>query len=162
MNLIVNLFVGLSEEENPTPVEKPASPTRLDPISELKATAGPITVDFTPRYQNSRSIAFMDFSRGDRRWLNYLLLDLQRIGIGTPVDNKIMQSIATARNAFRQKQTWLEFINGMVADKVHAGHDFSTGQLKHLPALIDLLSKGGKLAGCGGLQFRDSVSGDPL
>lgn len=158
MDLVINIFVGLSEEENPTPVEKVIKPTRLDPFEELRTTAGPITVDYKGRYQNSRSIAFMDFSRGDRRWLNHLLIDLQRIGIGSAADNKIMQGIATARNGFHQKQTWLEFIDGMVKDKVHAGHDFSTGQMKHLPALIAELGHGNKLSGCGTLQFRDTIT----
>lgn len=158
MDLVVNLFIGLTQEENPTPVEKPIRPTRLDPFAELREAAGPIIIDYTGRYQNSRSISFMDFSRGDRRWLNALLLDLQRIHVGSSKDINIMHSIASVRNGSQQKQTWQDFVDDLIRDKVNTGHDFTTGQLKHLPTLIDLLSKGGKLAGCGSLRFKESVT----
>jgi hypothetical protein len=63
------------------------------------------------------------------------------------------------RNRDHRNQSWQEFIDGIVHDKVNKGFDFTAGQLKHLPALIDLLSKGNKLAGCGSLEFREAGTG---
>lgn len=158
--LNINIFVGLDKEENPTPPqhEPPATPKRLDPMSELKTTAGPIVLEYTIRFQNS-NIPFLDFSRGDRRWLGLLLQDLQRVNIASPTDAVIMSGKATVRNRYHQSQTWQQFVDGMVQDKVNKGFDFTAGQLKHLPKLIDALSKGNKLAGCGSLEFREAGTG---
>ncbi|KQO79464.1 hypothetical protein [Rhizobium sp. Leaf262] len=152
----INIFIGLDKEDNPEPPQEPApsAPKRLDPISELKAAAGPVVLQYKVRFQNS-NIPFLDFSRGDRRWLGLLLQDLQRIYIASPTDAVIMGTKASVRNRYQQAQTWQEFIDGMVADKVTKGFDFTAGQLKHLPKLIEALSKGTKLAGCGRLEFVD-------
>ncbi|MBW6421639.1 hypothetical protein KX729_09320 [Rhizobium sp. XQZ8] len=158
----INIFMGLDEEENPTPLEKgPTTPKRLDPIAELKQSAGPIQIEFTKRFQNS-NIPYLDFSRGDRRWLNLLLEDLQRIYIASPTDAVIMSGKAPVRPRDGSRQSWQEFIDGMVSDKVKKGFDFTEGQLKHLPTLIDLLSKGHKLAGCGSLVFVEAETGAVL
>jgi hypothetical protein len=156
MELVISIFVGLTEEENPTPSPETNTPKRLDPIEELKAASGPIVLEYTVRFQSS-NIPFLDFSRGDRRWLEFLLKDLQRVYIASPADAMIMSGKATVRNRYHQAQTWQQFIDGMVNDKVNKG-DFTAGQLKHLPTLIDLLSKGKKLAGCGSLEFREAVT----
>ncbi|SCX35995.1 hypothetical protein [Agrobacterium rosae] len=155
----INIFIGLDKEENPDPVpERPTTPKRLDPISELKSAAGPIVLTYTVRYQNS-NIPFLDFDRGDRRWLGLLLQELQRIYIASGPDAVIMSGIAPVRNRYHQSQTWQQFIDGLVTDKVSKGFDFTAGQLKHLPKLIAALSKGSKLAGCGSLEFREAGTG---
>ncbi|UHS56017.1 hypothetical protein [Agrobacterium vaccinii] len=155
----INIFIGLDKEENPDLVpDQPTTPKRLDPISELKSAAGPIVLTYTVRYQNS-NIPFLDFDRGDRRWLGFLLQELQRIYIASGPDAVIMSAIAPVRNRYQQSQTWQQFIDGLVTDKVSKGFDFTAGQLKHLPKLIAALSKGNKLAGCGSLEFREAGTG---
>lgn len=139
----------------------PAKPSKIDPIEELKNAAGPITIDYTARFQNSNTKAFMDFSKSDRRWINHIIADIRNFGIRDSYDNVIMQGSAV-RNRFSEKQNWQDVIDGMYQDKVVGGRDFSEGQMKQLATLIGLLSKGRALAGCGSLCFVEKNSGKEL
>jgi hypothetical protein len=159
MRVVMDIFII---EEPETTVAPPAQqPKRLDPIDELINASGPIQISYTPRFQNS-TIAFADFSRGDRRWIDALVEDISRIAIASPTDNALMKSTASVRTRSHGKQTWQEFIDGLLADKVQRKMDYTEGQLKHLSSLVGLLSKGRKLAGCGSLEFVNSLSSEPL
>ena len=159
MHVIMDIFFVPEDEPKPEPVKK--TPKRLDPIDELRNAAGPITINYDARYQNS-NVPFADFNRGDRRWLNLLIEDLSKIAIGSPADAAIMQGRATVKTRFNSKQTWQEFIDGLMQDKVKSGMDFTEGQIKHLRVLVGLLSRGAKLAGCGSLEFQETTTGEIL
>lgn len=158
----INIFVGLDAPAPQVEVEKPKTPTRLDPIEELRTTAGPIVVEYTVRYQSDRSKGFMDFSRGDRRWLNILIESLTQVRIIDKADRAIMDSTARPRSRFNYAQTWQELVEGIHTDKVKTGMDFTEGQMRNVAKLVGLLSKGKALAGCGSLIFRETTNGREL
>lgn len=148
-----------------TTAAKPTSPISIDPIDELRNASGTIEIRYTPRAMRSM-VPFMDFLRkSDRRWLNLLLTELQVIRLKSPQDTMIMTATATAKRGLGRgstKQTWQEFIDELVNDKVHTGKDFSEGQLKHLPNLLAALAKGKTLAGCGTIAFVNANDGEVL
>src|SRR4051812_30611761 len=124
------ITIRTEEPETPEKLEPTMrTPSRLDPIEELKH-GETITVSYTARYQSS-NVPFADFNRGDRRWINYLIEDLSRIAVASPTDAAIMQEYASVRARGNSRQTWQEFIDGLLADKVRAQMDFTVSQLKH-------------------------------
>lgn len=143
----------------------PKAPTLIDPIAELRNATSAIQITYTPRTMRSM-VPFMDFVRkADRRWLNVLLTELQVVRLKSPQDTMIMTSTSTAkrgRGVGSSKQTWQEFIDELVVDKVHGNRDFSEGQLKHLPNLLAALAKGVTLAGCGTIEFINANDGEVL
>jgi len=159
MRVVMDIFI--IEEPETTVAPAPEKPMRLDPVDELINASGPIQISYTPRFQNS-NIAFADFNRGDRRWIDALVQDISRIAIASPTDNALMKSTASVRTRSHGKQSWQEFIDGLIADKVQRGMDYTEGQLKHLSSLISVLSKGRKLAGCGSLEFVNSLGNEVL
>jgi hypothetical protein len=157
----INIFIGLDTPAPVVPAE-PKAPKRLDPIEELRTAAGPIEITYAVRMQNDSRNGFMDFSRGDRRWLNILIESLAQVRLIDKADKAIMDSTARARTRFHQAQTWQELVEGIIGDKVKTGHDFTEGQMRNIGKLVGLLSQGKTLAGCGSLVFRETVSGKAL
>ncbi len=134
-------------------------PSRLDPINDIKA--GNVRVDYKPRYGKT-TIPFMDFAKGDRRWLDLLVTELVGIADVYRADKIIMLDYAAARRGTGSTQTWQKYVEGLYSDKVLRGMDYTTSQLKHLPTLIDLLRQGECLKGCGSLEFCDLDTGKTL
>ncbi|MGO1160862.1 hypothetical protein ACTOV4_02765 [Brucella sp. C7-11G] len=134
-------------------------PSRLDPLADLMT--GNVSINFTPRHGKT-TIPFMDFSKGDRRWLDYLVEELMTLPDVFRADKIIMLGYSSARKGSGSKQTWLEYIRGLHEDKVVNRRDYSTSQLKHLPTLIAELSAGNRLNGCGSLEFHNLATGKTL
>lgn len=134
-------------------------PSRLDPLSDLQRNT--MRVDYMPRYGKT-SVPFMDFSKGDRRWLDHLIEELTQIADVYADDKVIMLGYASAKRGSGGNQTWQQYVDGLYADKVLPRKDYSESQLKHLPVLIDLLRKGKRLANCGSLEFYNLSKGNAL
>ncbi len=134
-------------------------PSRLDPLADLKL--GSMSVDYNPRYGKTM-VPFMDFSKGDRRWLDVLIEELTTIADGFREDRIIMLGYASAKRGSGGQQTWQQYVDGLYADKVQQRKDYSEAQLKHLPKLIDLLRQGKRLSGCGNLEFYNLTSSKTL
>ncbi|UPA25351.1 hypothetical protein [Shinella oryzae] len=130
-------------------------PTRLDPLAELMHDH--VEVDYKARYARS-TVAFMDFSKGDRRWIDHLIEELTKIGDVYREDKIIMLGWSTAKPRNGKQQTWQKFVDELYADKTLTRQDYSEAQLKHLPVLIRELSKGKRLAGCHELGLREVTS----
>lgn len=159
MDIFLHMDAPAPQPEKPV---GPATPQRLDPISELRGASGPIQIDYDVRYQVDRTNGFMDFTKADRRWLNSLIGDLQTVRLADKADRQIMDSMAKARRRDFAGQTWQEFVEGLYVDKVQRGYEFTQNQMKNLCKLIGLLSKGKTLAGCGSLVFKENTSGGEI
>ncbi|MDR6757188.1 hypothetical protein J2Y48_002484 [Mycoplana sp. BE70] len=136
-----------------------ALPSRLDPLADLQRSN--MRVDYSPRFGKT-AVPFMDFSKGDRRWLDHLIEELAMIADVYPADKVIMLGYSTAKRGTGGKQTWQQYVDGLYVDKVLPRKDYSESQLKHLPVLIDQLRGGKRLAGCGTLEFRNITNGKTL
>ncbi|MEW9616050.1 hypothetical protein AB3G45_19735 [Shinella sp. S4-D37] len=134
-------------------------PTRLDPLGELMHDD--VEIDYKARYARS-TVAFMDFSKGDRRWLDHLIEELTKIGNVYREDKIIMLGWSTAKPRNGKQQTWQTFVDELYRDKTLTGQNYSEAQLKHLPKLLAELSKGKRLAGCHELSIHEVVSGKSL
>ncbi|MGE6781279.1 hypothetical protein ACQKGL_02015 [Ensifer adhaerens] len=134
-----------------------AKPSRLDPLSDLQRNN--MRLDYSARYGKT-SVPFMDFSKGDRRWLDFLIEELTMIADVYPADKIIMLGYSTAKRGTGGKQTWRQYVDGLYADKVLPRKDYSEAQLKHLPTLINELRAGKRLAGCGMLEFYNVSNGN--
>ena len=134
-------------------------PTRLDPLAELMHDD--IEIDYKARYARS-TVAFMDFSKGERRWLDHLIEELTKIGNVFKEDKIIMLGWSTAKPRNGKHQTWQTFVEDLYRDKTLTGQNYSEAQLKHLPVLIKALSNGKRLAGCHVLSLSEVVSGRSL
>jgi hypothetical protein len=134
-------------------------PTRLDPIAEI--LHDDIEIDYKARYARS-TVAFMEFSRGERRWLDHLIEELTKIGNVFKEDKIIMLGWSTAKPRNGKHQTWQTFVEELHRDKTLTGQNYSEAQLKHLPVLIKELSKGKRLAGCHALSLCEAASGKCL
>ncbi|MGF6155803.1 hypothetical protein M2267_001031 [Ensifer sp. KUDG1] len=133
-----------------------AKPSRLDPLSDMQRNN--MRLDYTARYGRT-AVPFMDFSNGDRRWLDFLIEELAMIGDVYREDKIIMLGYSTAKRETGGKQTWQQYVDGLYADKVLPRKDYSEAQLKHLPTLINELRSGKRLAGCGTLEFYEMNTG---
>lgn len=134
-------------------------PSRLDPLADLNRST--MTVDYKPRFGTTQ-VPFMDFSKGDRNWLDLLITELTTIGDMFRDDKIIMLGYASAKPGKGGKQTWQQYVEGLYADKVQQRKDYSEAQLKHLPKLIDLLRQGKRLNGCGNLEFYNLTTSKTL
>ncbi len=134
-------------------------PSRLDPLADLNRST--MTVDYKPRFGTTQ-VPFMDFSKGDRNWLDLLITELTTIGDTFRDDKIIMLGYASAKPGKGGKQTWQQYVEGLYADKVQQRKDYSEAQLKHLPKLIDLLRQGKRLNGCGNLEFYNLTTSKTL
>ncbi|OYR11200.1 hypothetical protein CEV32_1498 [Brucella rhizosphaerae] len=134
-------------------------PSRLDPLADLNRST--MTVDYKPRFGTTQ-VPFMDFSKGDRNWLDLLITELTTIGDTFRDDKIIMLGYASAKPGRGGKQTWQQYVEGLYADKVQQRKDYSEAQLKHLPKLIDLLRQGKRLSGCGNLEFYNLTTSKTL
>lgn len=134
-------------------------PTRLDPLSDIMNHM--MSVPYSPRTAKSM-VPFMDFTKGDRRWVDHLVAELTTIADVYREDKIIMLGYASAKRGTGGKQTWQQFVDELYRDKTQTGRDYSEGQLKHLPVLIDQLRTGKRLAGCKGLEFIDAHTGIAL
>ncbi len=134
-------------------------PTRLDPLAEL--LHDDVEIDYKARYARS-IVAFMDFSKGDRRWLDHLVEELTKIGNVFREDKIIMLGWSTAKPRNGKQQTWQTFVDELYRDKTLTGQNYSEAQLKHLPKLLEELSKGKRLAGCHELSLCEITSGKCL
>lgn len=155
MSNIINLddiFTGLN-------ITVQYVPSRLDPLADLQRNT--MVVHYNPRYGRT-TVPFMDFSKGDRRWVDILVEELTTIADVYLEDKIIMLGYASAKRGSGGKQTWQQFVDELYADKTLKRMDYSEGQLKHLPTLIDLLRQGKRLAGCGVLEFHDLSTGKRL
>ena len=162
LHIVVDIFMHMDAPAPKPENETPAKPQRLDPIKELRETSGPIQIDYSVRYQADSTNGFMDFTKADRRWLNALISDLRTVRLADKADRVIMDAVAKARTRHFTGQTWQEFIDGIYADKVKSGYEFTQNQMKNLCKLVGLLSKGKTLAGCGSLVFKENVSGSEI
>lgn len=143
------------------PPEKPAkNPTRLDPIQDI-IDGKQIEIEYKARFMNS-TVPYMDFSKGDRRYVELLIAELNRPQVYMD-DMNIMAETATARRAAGKKQSWSEFIDELHSDKVVNSKDFSAAQLVHIPKLISKLTETGKrLKNGGSINFKNKSTGEIL
>ena len=134
-------------------------PTRLDPLAEL--LRDDVEIDYKARFAKS-TIPFMDFSKGDRRWLDHLIQELTAIACVYREDKIIMLGWSTAKPRNGRQQTWQTFVDDLYRDKTLTGQNYSEAQLKHLPKLLAELSRGKRLAGCHELSIRNIDTGKSL
>ncbi|MBM7323874.1 hypothetical protein JS562_12210 [Agrobacterium sp. S2] len=134
-------------------------PSRLDPIADLKRAH--VSVDYSPRFGKTK-VPFMDFSKGDRNWIDLLITELTTFTSGDRADKIIMLGYASAKRGTGAQQTWEQYVDGLYADKVLARKDYSEAQLKHLPKLIDLLRQGTRLKGCCNFELYNLTNGKTL
>lgn len=155
---IVNesIFENLFEQAKAAP-----SVRSLDPIADLMAKPV-VRIGYKRKVMRNSASAFMEFTKRDRNWLDLLLRDLTTIHSAFQADASVMISACTAKRGNGRQQSWEEFVVELYDDKVVGRHDFSEGQLRHLPNLIAALSKGRRLSGCGAVEFCDIDSGDAL
>lgn len=144
---------------NLTPTAPTAKPSP-DPIADL-LQGGTIRIEYSPRQAN-RAVPFMDFSRGNRRYVDMLVRELKHAGDIYSTDKSIMLSQAAVKRGTGKSQTWQDFIDELFTDKVEGQKDFSEAQLKHIPTLVAALAKGKRLANCAVVEFYDVQSGEVL
>ena len=134
-------------------------PSRLDPLSELMEHD--VDIQYKARFANSK-VPFMEFTKGDRRWLDHLINDLRHVGTVYKEDEALMLDWSTAKARFGAKQTWQSFIDDLYRDKTKTGQNYSESQLRHVQNLIKALSKGKRLAGCNDLNLLNVDNGTYL
>lgn len=151
-----SIFENLFEAAKVSPAVK-----SLDPLADLLAK--PVTrIRYKRKVKRSSTSAFMELTKKDRNWLDLLLRELTTIHKVFQADASIMLSQSSAKRGTGRSQSWEEFVVELYDDKVVGRHDFSEGQLKHLPNLIAELAKGRRLSGCGTIEFYDIDTGSTL
>lgn len=151
-----SIFENLLEAAKASPAVK-----SLDPIADLLAK--PVTrIGYKRKIKRSSTSAFMEFTKKDRNWFDLLLRELTTIHKAFQADASIMLGQSTAKRGTGRAQTWEDFVVELYDDKVVGRHDFSEGQLKHLPNLVAELSKGRRMSGCGAVEFYDIDTGKTL
>jgi hypothetical protein len=137
----------------------------LDPIEDLQ---GGVTrrIPYERSVKNNPKSAFMKMTRRDLNWLGLLLESLIRVNSSFAVDIMVLEGKSTAKRARydgNKAQTWREFVSELSEDKHRQNQDYSEGQLRHLPALLLLLSTHGKrMAKHGVVEFYDKATGEVL
>ena len=152
---VKSLWDDIFEVAAPIIIEKVKPKKTTDPITDLR-TNTTIRINYTRKVKNKANSAFMVMSRGDLNWLKNLLDGILDHAYHFQADIGIMLSASTAKPRFGKSQNWEAFVRELRDDKTRQGQDYSEGQLKHLPTLLNELSKGAYFKGIGTIEFYDT------